>query len=412
MRAVAGTTGRSGASRPPRALRARLAGWLQRGLTRHGELVFAPLRRYKPVAGLGGRLWLTRHEDVRRVLSSDEAFHVTYGEKMEAVTGPFVLGYDDGPSYRFERAALRAAIRPDDLPRLAELTRSAAEERLEGARGARIDIVGELCDPVLDATVTAYFGTPAPDAATQVKRARAVFRAVFLDPQREPGVLEEGRSASAGMQQTLATTIASRRARLDRGEPAPDDVLTRLLAGPLDDQAIARNFIGLISAWITSVSRATALAVDELLTRPDALAGARQAATAGDADLVAAHLLEALRFQPQNPLLVRTCAADVVVAPGARRERRVRAGTTVVAVTQSAMMDPHWVEDPLRFRTDRPATEYLHFGVGMHTCLGAQISRVQMGAIGVALLRRGDVRRADALRWSGPYPTGLRVQLE
>jgi cytochrome P450 len=376
-------------------------------LLRNGDRIFAPLRRLRPVLRIGRAVVLTRHEDVRAVLERDDAFSVTYGEKMEQVTGPFILGWDDGPRYRAEAGALHAALRPGDAERLAVLTREAAARALADP-GLEPDAVA-LADEVTGAGLERLFGLPEVAPREQRDRARAVFRAVFLDGET-PAVLEEGRRASAELVRGLEA--AMRRVRED-GE-AEETLLGRLLAAQgdgsgtaLSDEAIPRNLVGLVAAWSASVPRAFSLAFDVLLSHPADLERARRAAAGGDEDAVAGLLLDALRLQPQAPFLARRCRGEVVVAPGAAREHRVRQGDVVIAVTSSAMRDRHVLEAPGALRPDRPESEYLHFGAGLHRCFGAVISRTQFGALGAQLLTRPGLARAGRLRWGPAFPAAL-----
>jgi cytochrome P450 len=216
------------------------------------------------------------------------------------------------------------------------------------------------------------------------------------------------------MREHLDRLIADRRAQLQRGEPVPDDVLTRLLRaaptdGGLHDIAIRHNFIGLIAGWIPTVSKAFAMVVEELLRRPHELAGAQLAARDGDQALLAAYVFEALRFRPQTWALLRICGADQTIAPGTRRATMIREGGRVLVATQSAMFDPRAVEAPEQFRVDRPWSTYLHFGEGLHTCFGMEINRVHLPALAMALLEGPPIARAGKLRWDGPFPSGLEV---
>jgi cytochrome P450 len=220
------------------------------------------------------------------------------------------------------------------------------------------------------------------------------------------------------MREHLDRLIAARRAAIAAGQEVPDDVLSRLIRrapeeGGLHDIAIRHNFIGLIAGWIPTVSKAFALVVDELLSRPRELAAAQRAAADGDRDLVAAYVFEALRFRPQTWALLRICGADQTIAAGTRRATTVRKGARVLVATQSAMFDPRAVSAPREFRLDRPWDTYLHFGDGLHTCFGLQINRVHLPAMAMALLEGPRVARlpgADGrLRTEGPYPASLGV---
>jgi cytochrome P450 len=363
---------------------------------------------------------VTRADDVREVLGDHAYFTVPmYEPKMAEITGPFILGLDDTELYRHDHKALRAVIRSDDLPRLADTTIVAARERLASANG-QIDVVSEFVDPVIDHVIADYFGTPGPDTATQLRWARALFEHIFLNVANNPVARDRALAAAGELRPYLDGLIARRRAEIESGAEVPDDVLTRMLRqapaqGGLHDIAIRHNLIGLIAGWIPTVSKAFAAAIDELLRRPAELEGAQRAARDGDRDLVGAYLFEALRFRPQTWALLRICSADRTIAAGKRRATTMRAGSRVLVATQSAMFDGLHVAEPEEFRLDRPWESYLHFGHGLHACFGLQINRVHLPALATALLEGPKISRAPGqdgrLEWSGPYPSKLQVSL-
>lgn len=382
--------------------------------------VFTLLRRVRPILVVGNNALVTRADDVRAVLRDHEHFTVShYAPKMAAASGPFILGLDDTELYRRDHAALRAAIRVEDVPALADATLAGARERVAAA-GARIDVVGQFADPVIDEVMSAYFGAPGPDTATQLRWARAIFQDVFLNVGNGVLVHDRALDDATQMREHLDRLIAARRADIEAGNAVPDDVLTRLLRHPpteggLHDIAIRHNFIGLIAGWIPTVSKAFAMVVEELLHRPRELAGAQGAARQGDQELVACYVFEALRFRPQTWALLRICGAEQTIAPGARRATTIRPGARVLVATQSAMFDPRAVEAPHEFRLDRPWSTYLHFGDGLHTCFGLQINRVHLPALATALLEGPPIARLPGpdgeLRNEGPYPSSLVVSL-
>jgi cytochrome P450 len=367
-------------------------------LLRRGDVIFRPLRRFKPVWRIKKAVILTRHAEVRDVLERDDVFSVTYGEHMEAVTGPFILGWDDGPRYRHEVGALHSAVRSKDLPGLRRATSERAAAVL--SRGGPVDGV-DLADEVVGAGLDTYFGLPEVATSDQRAAARDVFRAVFLDAET-PATVDRGREASAAL-------VAGITAAMERVRATPDDtVVGRLVsAGELDDEAIPRNLVGLVAAWAASVPRAFSLALDALLDRPPELARVAEIAAAGDQRAVATLWLEALRLQPQAPFLIRKARGSMVIAPGSKNEQRIGPGDVVVAVTQSAMRDRYVLDQPGALRLDRDPHEILHFGAGIHRCFGAAISVTQFGALGSELLRAGEVRRAGPLRWGPAFPEAL-----
>ena len=83
-----------------------------------------------------------------------------------------------------------------------------------------------------------------------------------------------------------------------------------------------------------------------------------------------------------------------MMARGTRREKRIRGGSTVLAMFSSAMMDERRVPDPRRFNPNRQPHEYIHFGHRLHECFGRHINAATLHLMLKPLLKRSNVRRA------------------
>ena len=162
----------------------------------------------------------------------------------------------------------------------------------------------------------------------------------------------------------------------------------------MDDRGIRGNLIGLVIGAIPTISRAAVQALDQLLDRPAVFASAEQAAHDGDDALFAAHVFEALRFNPINPIIFRRAARDTKIAAGHFRARKIPKDTMVLAANLSAMFDPLKIEAPELFRTDRPWGDYILWGYGLHGCFGATINRAVLPAILKPLFIQPGLRRA------------------
>lgn len=432
-------------SAPSEAPGSRLAGFARRRLTAATKRLFASflrwlvrrqgllsvLRRRGPLVRLGGAWLVTRHQEVCEVLERRAHFGVPYGPKMEALTGSFVLGIDEAGRHRRVRSTLDRADGREGSEHHHERVdrvRSQAEELatslLDAADGG-IDVVRGLTDPVVHAGIEDYVGLGAPNAATLLRWCRAIGWDLLLNPEDDPRVVRAGKHAADEMLGLVEDCIAQRRCEggADRRADGRDTLLDRLLApdargaspgedsSPMDDETVRNNIVGLTVAWAVSVSRAAAFSLDELLRRPQ-LADARSAALAGDRDRVARHLFEALRFQPQAPILARVSGGAIL--GGDKRQRFIPAGAQVLLLTSSALMDERAVPHPRRFRGDRDPRDYhLHFGHGMHSCWGEEIAVAQMTGIATALLRRDNLvrapGRAGTLVREGPFPVRLNV---
>ena len=61
----------------------------------------------------------------------------------------------------------------------------------------------------------------------------------------------------------------------------------------------------------------------------------------------------------------------------------------------AATMDPDAIDQPERFRIDRPDHDYMGFGQGMHECTGRAIGEVLLTEAARAVLRLPNLRRAE-----------------
>ncbi len=216
------------------ALREHASSALSEALAERSRAIFGVLRRVRPLVATSRFGLVTRADDVREVLNSYSNFTVPfYEQKMTELSGPFILGLDDTPLYRHDHAALRAAIRPGDLPGLVDATLAAARERVAASNG-QIDIVAELVDPTIDRMIGEYFGTPGPDTATLVRWTRDIFEQIFLNVTNSAAPHQRALAAAAEMRPHLDEQIAARRAALENGDAVPDDACShRLLRGSL-----------------------------------------------------------------------------------------------------------------------------------------------------------------------------------
>ena len=384
------------------------------------RLVFSILRRWKPIFLRRGLAVVTWHADVVDVLERDEDFTIAEinDARMTAAYAPFILGWDRSPRYDREVGILRRAIGPPDLIAIRAIVSRQAAALIGAAPVARrIDVISGLSRVVPMRVLAEFFGTPGPNEQTMMRWMRLLFEEMFLNRANDPAVSRVAASYAIELRDYLTSLIVQRKGELNGNR---DDVLTRLLrmqAEPgesLDDDGVRRNISGLIVGAVDTTSAAVAQAIDQLLDRPKELARAGAAARANDVDLVSKYVFEALRFNPQSTGLLRYCGRGATIAPGSPREARVPPGSTVLLATLSAMFDPRAVAGPDEFRIDRDASNYLHFGHGMHVCFGRAINLIQIPEIATALLKLDGLRRASGLKgriaYDGPFPDRCVVE--
>ena len=331
---------------------------------------------------------VTRYADVREVLQRADVFSVgAYGRAMRTINrgAPFVLGMDDGNQPRHDRALLEEVLDAQEVTALLRQVRAEAPALL--ADPGPVDVV--RCAKALAVRVAAErLGVRGLAADVLVEWCHDVFVGIFVNLDDDPGLTRRAVAAREQLRAHLSTLVE----RL----PSPatgSDTLSRLVAassaGRINSQRVVDQLIGLLVGLVDNVVAGICSAVDELLARPDVLVAARAAAKAPGPALEQV-VWEVLRFAPPAPLLVRTTTAAHTFSTGTT----VPPGRLVIAVTAAAMVDPRRFPDP--YSVDpRRADGSLHFGAGLHHCLGRHLG----GAVVVEAVRaflRAGVRAAPA----------------
>src|SRR5271166_4922671 len=405
---------------------------------------FRELREDRPILQSPMATLVAQFRDVEEILHREEIFSVSpYLPRMMGVIGPFVLSQDITPSYDHDISVMRLVVRREDLPRVKEIvSRHAAEvvgELFQG--GGPADIVQTLTRKVPVRLADEYYGFSAPHDEQMMAWARSCFREFFINLLDKPEIRAPAVAAGAEMRERLDALLGERgqmregldpllaglrqmRERLDAllGErrasdvEGRDDVMGRLLrlqrAGDvagLDDDGVCRTLMGLVIGMVETTSQAAVQALLVLFSLPDVLARAAAAARADDDDALSDLIFEALRFRPINPMVVRVAKEDYLLAAGKPHQTLIRKGTTVFALTWSAMFDPRVLDAPEEFRPDRPDYHYLHFATGLHACYGRYISRIQIPQILKPLLKLEGLRPTGAPEFDGTFPDTLRV---
>jgi len=387
-------------------LKAKAAAALQE--PRVQRLALRPLRAFLPNLVLSkkfitaypnaGTAIVTRFEDVIEVLDRNADFEVVYEPKMRAITGGanFFLGMQDTALYARDVSNMRLAMRRDDVAAIVEPAARRQAEALVAGRVGGLDVPQDLTLAPPTAIVTDYFGVAGANDRDLIDWATVMFWYLFIDLSGDAALEQKALDAAAACRAAIDAAIARRKST---GE-SKDDVLGRCLvmqsAGlpGMEDLDIRNNLIGLVIGAIPTISKAAVQALDQLLERPEALASAHAAAVAGDDALLAAHIFEALRFNPINPLIYRRAARDAKIASGSLRARKIPKDSMVLAVNLSAMFDPLKIEAPESFRADRPWGDYILWGYGLHACFGAYINRAVLPAILKPLIAKPGLRRA------------------
>jgi cytochrome P450 len=396
---------------------------LTRRLLDDPQWLFGLLRRFCPIFTIPFINWVivTRFDDVQEVLGHDWAFPVPFGDKVKELNGGpnFVLGMQaDADYWRYQKQVMQA-FKLEDITKFVAPMAARFSEDIVARSGGKLDAIQDLITRVPTLICESYYGVPvaAEERIDFANWTIAMSTYMFGDPTDKPAYRRAGVAAGDRVRRLITRVIADGKA----SGVKPNSVLARMIAmqsadGDLTDEAIRTILIGMITGFVPTNTMAAGHMLEMLLRRPEFLAQARAAAIAGDDDLLKRCLFEAMRFMPLNPGPFRKCVQDYTVAEGTSRAKKIRAGTKMLASTQSAMFDERRVKDPYKFDPARPATDYMLFGYGLHWCVGAFIAEAQITQTFKALLVKKGLRRAEGkagqLQLLGPFPEHLTVEFE
>jgi cytochrome P450 len=397
----------------PKAVAGQQVGYIMDQIRGNALPFFQELRDDRPILQSPAVTLVSRFQDVEEILRRETVFSVSpYLPRMMGVIGPFVLSQDITPGYDRDISVMRLVVRREDLSRVKDIVSCQAAEIVQALFQAPgpVEIVQTLTRKVPVRLAAEYFGFAASDDAQMMEWARACFREFFINLQDAPDMRAPAVTAGAEMHAWLDVLLAE---RLALGGAGKDDVMGRLLglqaAGTVDAELVRRTLAGLVIGMVETTSQSAIQALLVLFSMPDALAKAVAAAKADDDDALAALVFEALRFRPINPMVVRVANEDYHLAAGEPHATLIPKGSTIFALTWSAMFDPRVLERPEDFQAGRPDYHYLHFATGLHACFGRYISQIQIPQILKPLLKLPGLRPAGAPDYDGTFPQKLLV---
>jgi cytochrome P450 len=375
-------------SRRTTYLLARLAAWV-------GGRKGAPINA-------GKALLAVRHADVVAALQRDTDFLLApiNAKRIEEVNGPFILGMDRTAARAREADALHTAMRDVDFAAVVRAATQDADDILGKMGSANFDAVNDYARLISGRTAARLFGLHVQDMPLFLEVARAIFYHIFFNGGGDKRVTARAKTAGAQLTVWLTDEIARRRASNDLGSDLMGAMLTR---AAISDEAIRRTLGGMLVGSIDTISASVSKLLVTLSLDPKLYAAA--SASLNDPAKLTGYCMEGLRRWPQNPTLVRSAAADLNLGGTA-----VKAGGTIIVWTQAAMFDGSVFVDPLRSKPDRNPRHYLHFGEGIHTCTGRELSLMQIPVLIGALLERG-VTVTGKMAWAGPFPDHLPLKL-
>lgn len=359
--------------------------------------VLARLRAAEPVHRdrVFDRVFFTRLEDVRGVLNDRRlsvdprnarpgGFHrkiIREGEVFE----PTMLHLDD-PDHKRVRSLVAQAFQPRAVERLGPRIREMAAALLDEVGECQsFDVIAAYAGPLPMAVLAELFGIDQADRAMFKRWANAM--SYFFSPRLSDEQRATLRWGSDNIVNYLARLIEQR--RVARGE---DLISTLVTAEEEGGRLSTREIIGtcqlLLVAGNTTSTDAIGNGVLALLRHPDQLRKLRD-----KPELVRNAVEEILRYDPPVTQIPRITKGPCEIG-GVGLEPGESLTVSVLSANHDEGLNPK----PERFDIERPDPRHFTFGGGAHYCIGAQLSRAQVGIALLTLFERFPDLRLDPAR--------------
>ena len=323
-----------------------------------------------------GRLFLTRFEDVRAVVSNRSLRvdtrkapdtvqrRVVRGDVSPGAFEPSMLQLDD-PDHKRLRGLVSQAFNQRSVDALRPRIRVIADELLDAVSGRdSFDVIAEYSSPLPIIVIAEMLGVGAGDLA-QFKRWSDARSQVF-NIARTPEQAAESATARQELDDYFARAVDERRGR--RGTDLISALVSAQESGDrLTQREIVTTCNLLLIAGNLTTTDLIGNGVHALLAHPDQLAKLR-----AHPELMANAVEEILRYDP--PVVqTRRLALEPLEVGG----MQVRAPEVITTSLLAAGHDPARHSDPHGFDIERTDTSHLAFGGGAHFCLGAPLARAE-----------------------------------
>ena len=338
---------------------------------------------------------LTLEADVAGSLRDEDTWSSKFGPGLAfGEPGSGVLVSSDPPAHTAERLAITRVFKPSAIEAMEDDIRALVDGLVVGFKDrGHGDLIADLGMPVPLTIMCWMLGTPVEDIEK--------FRNWVL-PMAEAVAYVGGRQANDAVinayksyGEYFGAHIRDRMAAVEAGDDVPDDLLTRLLTVERDGSRLTfQQVMGFCQFLLVAGSATTTLLIGNVVKRlmefPDQFEMVRS-----DRSLIPNAIEESLRFDAPVHGLFRTNSRPVTL-----HGIDIPVDSKVLMMFGSANRDPEAWDRPDEFDVTRDLTtlkRHAAFGVGIHYCLGAPLSRMEGAlALGAILDHLPKIRPAGA----------------
>jgi len=318
---------------------------------------------------------MARFADVQAALKNNALFSSSSGVAMNDLMNQAIAGstlHTDAPYHSELRSIVSRPLTPARLGELRQGFNDLADSLVERllAKGD-FDAATELSQYLPVTVVSELVGLPEEGRERMLTWAGAVFnslgpRGLELTETALP-IVEEMVTYARGCTADRVkpgSWVAKLYEAVDAGELRPEQV------GP-----VMGDYLG---PSLDTTILATGSTIALFAEHPDQWDKLRE-----NPQLIPNAVNEAIRLESPIQAFSRVLTDEFTVA-----DQRLHKGARVLVAYASGNRDERRWEDPERFDITRRASEQLGFGHGIHTCMGANLARMEISALLGALVKR------------------------
>ena len=324
-----------------------------------------------------------RHEQFRNTLQSVLLPSEVYRHQAELGLTIKSLVHMDGEEHRAYRLVTNDWFKPGNLRRLVEariaaLARAFVDKMM--ALGPECDVAREVGLLYPLHVIMTILGVPERDEPRMLQLTQKIFGPEDPEFAGDAGSLGTLLDVMRDFHEYFSALTE------DRRRTPVDDIATVLANGTIDGQPLGDlerlgYYIIVATAGHDTTSSSLVAGIEALCRHPDQLR-----ALQADPSRIDQAVDEIIRWATPVRHFLRYAQSDHEVGG-----KRIAAGDAVLLSYLSANRDAEKFEDPMRFDIGRAnASEHLAFGTGVHFCLGAHLSRMELRLFFRELLARLD----------------------
>jgi cytochrome P450 len=330
---------------------------------------------------------LSRYEDVSRAHRDWQTFSSTHGSTLDMMSAPpefweerrLIISMDP-PEHDRLRSLVSRVFTPRAVQSLEPMVREVVAAFVQQIAGeASFDAVADFAAPFPVEIISRMLGVPEDDR-------QQIRHWLDLGLHREPGEMGPSPEGIAAQEEATAywqALVAEKRAR------RADDMISQLIDAEVD-RGDGQGSTQLTDFEITGFLGLLGGAGAETVTK-----------LVGNAFVLFARNPVQYQQVKDNPGMIPSAVEEILrILPPSQYQGRftmqesefhgvvIPADVPMLLLTGAAMRDERMFPDPDRFDVGRPIAQNLGFGIGIHSCLGAALARIESRVAIEEMIRR------------------------